>query len=121
MGLRMRLGLESDMMIVGEAANGADALAGVQTLHPDVVVIDYQMPGLDGLATLREARACGCASSFVMLSGHFSAAIAPMAIEAGAAAYVGKHESDIALLSAIRQAARRGPEGSIRHELMTRP
>ena len=110
-GLRMRLSLEADMSIVGEAGNGTDAIAELQSLQPDVVIVDYSMPGIDGLQTVREARAAGFSCSFVMFSGHHNEAIASLAIEAGAAAYVRKHEADTVLLSAIRQAAAFRPGG----------
>ena len=50
-GLQMRLALESDLQVVGEAASGAEALAVVRALQPDVVLMDIEMPGIDGLTT----------------------------------------------------------------------
>jgi DNA-binding NarL/FixJ family response regulator len=105
MGLKMRLGCEADMTVVGEATNGADALTEAKALNPDVVLIDYQMPVLDGLETVREARRNGLPASFVMLSGQDGKILGPIAREAGAAAYVGKYEPDAVLMAAIRRAA----------------
>ena len=49
-GLRMRLELEPDLVIVGEASDGPEALDLAQRLAPDVVVIDVEMPEMDGVA-----------------------------------------------------------------------
>ncbi len=48
-GLRVRFQLEPDMQVVGEASTGREALTLAQTLTPDVVLLDIQMPGMDGI------------------------------------------------------------------------
>jgi CheY-like chemotaxis protein len=48
-GLRMRLALEADFLVAGEAEDGVSALALMSELHPDVVVMDAQMPRMDGI------------------------------------------------------------------------
>ena len=52
----MRLSLESDLHVVGEAASGEEALAVVRSLQPDVILMDIEMPGLDGLVTTAAMR-----------------------------------------------------------------
>ena len=55
-GLRIWLALEPNMEVVGEASDGAEAISLAPTLHPDVVLMDVEMPGMDGIsatATLR--------------------------------------------------------------------
>ena len=104
-GLRMRLGLEADMIVVGEACDGSEALNDIRAFEPDVILIDYQMPVLNGLETIRTARECGCNCAFVMLSSNTSPILKSAAVDAGATAFIGKHDSDAALLAAIRQAA----------------
>jgi DNA-binding NarL/FixJ family response regulator len=104
-GLRMRLALESDVEVVGEAADGVAALEQVERLAPQVVLMDVEMPGLDGIATVRELRARSAGVAVVMLSMHDDAATVERALAAGAAAFVAKHRIDGALLAAIRQAA----------------
>jgi DNA-binding NarL/FixJ family response regulator len=113
-GLRMRLGLEPDMHIVAEAGCGADALRLSQMLHPDVVVMDVEMPGLDGIQTAEKLRTLTPGSAVVMLSIHDNTTIQARALEAGAAAFVGKHGSTDAVVAAIRRAAinREGPTQS---------
>jgi YesN/AraC family two-component response regulator len=49
-GLRLRLGLEADLLVVGEAGDGATALAQAQDLQPDIALVDVEMPGMDGVA-----------------------------------------------------------------------
>jgi len=55
-GLRMRLALEDDLIVVGEAADGPAALALAPELQPDVVLLDVQMPGMDGIDTAHALR-----------------------------------------------------------------
>lgn len=111
-GLRMRLSVEADIAVVGETGSGEDALIDAEALQPDVVLLDYRMSPMDGIETLRVLKATGSDASVVMLSGQEIASLAPRALQAGAAAFVSKHESAGVLLSAIRRAAslRRGGE-----------
>jgi DNA-binding NarL/FixJ family response regulator len=110
-GLRMRLELEPDLQVVGEAENGVAAVETVRALRPDVVVMDYEMPGLNGVDAVRALRAQGSEAGFVMLSIHDDAATVREALEAGATAFVPKHRGGDALLSAVRSAAvSRAPE-----------
>lgn len=104
-GLRMRLGVEVDMTVVGDTDSGLTALLDAEALLPDVILLDYRMTGLDGIETVRALKAGGCESAIVMLSGQESETLAPQALDAGAAFFVSKHESAETLLSAIRRAA----------------
>ncbi|HWQ14010.1 MAG TPA: response regulator transcription factor [Roseiflexaceae bacterium] len=101
-GLRMRLALEPDIEVVGEAEDGAAALAQAARLRPDVVLMDIEMPRMDGLAATAALRAVAPESAVVILSLHDSQALRAHARSAGAAAFVAKHESEAALLHAIR-------------------
>jgi DNA-binding NarL/FixJ family response regulator len=111
-GLRMRLALEPDVAVVGEAADGAAALRAVQTLAPDVVVMDVVMGEMDGLAATAALGVGGPAPAVVVLSLYDDAATRRRALEAGAAAFVGKHETAEVLLAAIRRAAGGGTSQS---------
>jgi DNA-binding NarL/FixJ family response regulator len=104
-GLRMRLSVEADIAVVGETGSGEDALIDAEALHPDVILLDYRMTPMDGIETLSALMATGSEASVVMLSGQEIASLAPRALQAGAAAFVSKHESSSVLLSAIRRAA----------------
>jgi DNA-binding NarL/FixJ family response regulator len=110
-GLRMRLQLEADMAVVGEAADGATALAAIAAAHPDVMVLDYEMPGMSGVDTLNALSGFRTELPVVMLSIHDNDAIKREAARAGAFAFVAKQETGDQLLKAIRSAA-----GSARRE-----
>jgi len=106
-GLRMRLGMEPDFTIVGEAADGRSAVESATEVCPDVVLMDIHIPILDGIqatAALRDA-VPGCA--VVMLSMQDDTDTRARARAAGAAGFVAKHQMETALAEAIRSAASR--------------
>jgi DNA-binding NarL/FixJ family response regulator len=104
-GLRMRLAMEPDFEVVGEAGDACNALAGVRSTRPHVVLTDIQMPGKDGLSLVADLRAIAPGCAVVMVSMQDDAATKARAKAAGAAGFVGKHEIDTALTQAIRFAA----------------
>lgn len=90
-GLRMLLDLEDDLQIVGEAADGDSALAAARALRPDVVLMDVEMPGVNGIsATGQLSRTEPCA--VVILSIHDDGVTRNRAKKAGARAFVAKQE-----------------------------
>jgi DNA-binding NarL/FixJ family response regulator len=107
-GLRMRLALETDITIIGEANTGAEALEQVQRLQPDIVLMDLTLPDMDGIAAIAAFRAAHTASAVVILSLQDDATIRARAQAAGAAAFVGKHEGVKTVLTMIRHAGQRG-------------
>ena len=106
-GLRMRLEMEPGFEVVGEAGDGCAAPACIRSSDADVVLMDIDMPGKDGIAVLRELMAGANSPAVVMVSMHDDAATRTRALAAGAAGFVGKHEIDSTLIEAIRLAARR--------------
>jgi DNA-binding NarL/FixJ family response regulator len=104
-GLRMRLELEPDLTIVGEARDGLEAVALAQALVPDVVVMDVEMPGLDGIGATKQLREKTPSMAIVMLSIHSDATTRARAREAGALAFVEKRAAIDVLLAEIRRAA----------------
>jgi DNA-binding NarL/FixJ family response regulator len=104
-GLRMALALEPDMTVVGEADNGQAVLELAAATHPDVIVMDLAMPGLDGAAATSALHAIAARCPVVMLSIYEDAASRRRALAAGAAAYVEKSTGLEPLLEAIRSAA----------------
>lgn len=83
---------------VSTAANGAEALSAAASLHPDVVVLDVDLAGEDGLALIPQLRTT---SRVVVLSSHGDTATRARARELGALAFVEKHEPAAELLGAI--------------------
>ena len=109
LGLRMWLGLEPDIMVVGEASSGETALELARTLRPDVIVMDVAMPGMDGIAATWALRTAAPNSAVVMLSLHDDPTTRQRAKEAGAVAFVAKDQLYAALLGELRHAAKDRP------------
>lgn len=105
----MRLAMEPDVAIVGETGDGARALDLAPVLEPDVVVMDVEMPGMDGITATRTMCSIAPRSAIVVLTMYDHARNRREAFNAGAAAFVGKHEASEALPAAIRQAASSRP------------
>jgi RNA polymerase sigma factor (sigma-70 family) len=101
-GLRMLLETQPDIQIVGEAANGREAVQQAQLLCPDVVVIDIAMPELNGIEATAQIREVCPATQFVILSMYSSAEHVFRAFQAGALGYVLKESADVELFQAIR-------------------
>lgn len=105
-GLGMRLHMEPDIQIIGEASTGKEALRLAQALAPDVVLMDVEMPEMDGIEATAALRATVSTSAVVILSIHDDAQMRGRAQAAGAVAFVEKRGATDRLLAAIRQAAR---------------
>jgi len=103
--LRGRFQLEADIEVVGEASSGSEALVLAQSLTPDVVLMDVEMPEMDGIAATAALRRVIPQSAVVMLSIHDDAPTRERALAAGAVALVEKRGATETLLAAIRQAA----------------
>lgn len=101
-GLVMRLALENDLSVVGEAHTGGEALDLIAQLHPDVVLMDVAMPGMDGLTAVETLHAAHNPTRVIILTIHDDPVMRARALAAGVAAFIGKHEPTERLLSAIR-------------------
>src|SRR5438067_2064783 len=86
-GLRRRLLLEPDILVVGEASSGEEALELVQSLDPDIVLMDVEMPGMDGITATEAMRDSTPQSTVVMMSIHDDVRTRALALAAGAAAF----------------------------------
>jgi DNA-binding NarL/FixJ family response regulator len=102
-GLRMRLGLEPDLVVIGEAEDGQAAIDLVSARSPDVIVLDLEMPGMDGIATAQALRTIAPEGEVIILSIHGDTAARKRALAAGAAAFVEKNAGIEPLLTAIRR------------------
>lgn len=105
-GLRMRLTMEPDITVVGEASTGEEALVLVRSLAPDIVLMDVEMPGMDGITTAEILRSNIPQSAVVMLSIYDDIHTRARAQAAGAAGFVEKRGAIEALLTTIRQTAK---------------
>ena len=103
--LRMRLGLEPDMQVLGETGDGESALDLVQKLRPRVVLMDIEMPRMDGITATEALHGLVPQSAVVISSLLSDNATRARARKAGAVAFVEKHEGEAPLIAAIRQAA----------------
>lgn len=101
-GLRTFLELQEDMEIVGEAAGGEEAVALVQELLPDVVLMDLVMPGVDGVEATRRIRDVSPATKVIALTSFTDDKTVFASIKAGAAGYLLKDVRPQALSDAIR-------------------
>ncbi len=101
-GLRMRLLMEPDIEVIGEASSGEQALELVNVLSPDIVLMDVEMPGMDGITTTATLRANTPQSAVVMMSIHDDTQTRARAQAAGAAAFVEKSGTLEVLLSTVR-------------------
>ncbi len=106
--LARMLAEEPDLEIVGEAADGKQAVELAQTLQPDIVLMDVSMPVMDGIEATRAIRAGSPQVQVVGLSMFEDAEQAQRMRQAGAADYVAKTSATEVLLSAIRASAHRG-------------
>jgi DNA-binding NarL/FixJ family response regulator len=102
-GLTMRLALEPDVRVVGEAGDGRQALDLVEKLAPDVVIMDVIMPDLDGIAATSILLERFPELKVVILSLHADARTRRRAAEAGAVDFIEKRAGVEELLAAIRR------------------
>jgi len=105
-GLRMILEGEPDMEIVGEAADGAEAVALVKASRPDVLLLDVQMPGVDGLDAMTQLAATATATRVLMLTTFDLDEYVYRAMRAGASGFLLKDMPGEDIAVAVRQAAR---------------
>ncbi|SFJ96219.1 two component transcriptional regulator, LuxR family [Streptosporangium canum] len=101
-GLRTFLGLQDDLDVVGEAADGAEAVALVESLAPDVLLLDLKMPVLDGLGTLLRLEEHGLSPRVLVLTSVGDREDVAPAMRAGASGFLYKDVDPAALVQAIR-------------------
>jgi len=101
-GLRTFLSLQEDLDVVGEAADGAEAVALVESLAPDVLLLDLRMPVLDGLGALLLLGERGLSPRVLVLTSVSDRGDVAPAMRAGAAGFLYKDVEPAALVHAIR-------------------
>ncbi len=104
-GFRLILQTQDDMEVVGESGDGRDAVEKAAALHPDVVLMDVTMPGLNGIEATRRIREVAPLSHVLALSVHRDGVYVREIVRAGAEGYILKESADTELLSAVRAVA----------------
>ena len=104
-GLRMFLGLDPELEVVGEAVNGAEAVAQAEALRPDVVLMDLIMPVMSGLEATAEIRRRGLPTQVIVVTSVIEEAAVTAVISAGAIGYLLKDTEADELRRAIKAAA----------------
>ena len=104
-GFRRMLEDEPDMDVVGEAGDGEEAIRAARKLHPQVVVMDCALPGMNGLDATRQILKESPETAVLMLSMHTENTWVRQAIDAGAKGYMLKNAMELELGGAIRKVA----------------
>lgn len=104
-GFRRMLEDESDLVVVGEAGSGEEAIRLAKSLKPDVIVMDCALPGASGLVATRKILEGHPQTAVLMLSMHSEDTLVRQALDAGARGYVLKSAVDLELAAAIRRVA----------------
>jgi DNA-binding NarL/FixJ family response regulator len=105
-GIRMILSAQPDMEVVAEAKNGSEAVVEAEKAQPDVVIMDVNMEGLNGIEGARRIAEISPRSRVLALSMHRDAVYVREMLRAGAKGYLVKDADDDALLDAVRAVAR---------------
>ena len=105
-GLKAVLGTAKDIVVIGEAKTGREAVTMAERFKPDVVVMDLSMPELDGTAATKEIVEKGLGTRVLVLTMHAEDDYLVPLMEAGAAGYLVKSAADRDLVDAVRAVAR---------------
>lgn len=102
-GIRLLLGSQPDIQVVGEASDGGDAFHKTQDLQPDVVLMDIGMPGVNGLDATQKIKRAFPNVKVLILTQHDNDEYVHRILQAGASGYVLKRSAGGELVGAIRQ------------------
>jgi len=104
-GFRKILEDDPEIVVSGEAGDGAEAVRVAQELHPTVVVMDYALPGMSGVLATRRILEQSPRTGVLMLSMHSEETCVRHAFDAGARGYLLKNAMDLELVSAVKRVA----------------
>jgi DNA-binding NarL/FixJ family response regulator len=104
-GIRLLLEIEPDIQVVGQAGDGGAALEQVEALHPDVVLMDVRMPGMDGVAATRELSRRHPEVKVIILTTFEDDETVFEGLQAGASGYLLKDISSEEMAQAVRKVA----------------
>lgn len=118
-GVRNLLEQEADISVVGEAVDGNEALRLAKELQPDVLVLDMEMPGLQGVEVARRLRAADSSVRILALSAYDDRQYILSLLASGAAGYLIKEEAPDTIVDAVRGVAR-GEDGWLSRRVSAR-
>ena len=104
-GLRQVLESDPHLRVVSEVGDGATALEQIQSLHPDVAVLDIELPGLDGLDLARNLQSLRCPVAILILSMHKEEQVVNAALDAGVKGYILKENAVAEAVKAVKAVA----------------
>ena len=118
-GVAAMVATETDMLLAGEAADGVEAVAAFERLRPDIVLLDLQMPRMNGLEVLAAVRQLDPAARVIVLTTYDGDVQALRALKAGASGYLLKTSLRKELIDAVRavHSGRRYILAEIAHEI----
>ncbi len=102
-GISQLIDQQPDLRVCGGASSGPEALAALDRLEPDLMLVDISLPGMDGIELIKAVRKRAARLPLLVLSMHDESLYAERAVRAGAKGYVMKHASAETLLAAIRR------------------
>lgn len=102
-GISQLIDQQPDLRVCGGASSGPEALAALDRLEPDLMLVDISLPGMDGIELIKAVRKRAARLPLLVLSMHDESLYAERAVRAGAKGYVMKHASAETLLTAIRR------------------
>ncbi|MFN8157010.1 MAG: response regulator transcription factor [Candidatus Nanopelagicales bacterium] len=105
-GIVRGLTMSGRVKVLGDAGDGREGLELIRAASPDVAVVDYQMPDLDGLDVVRAVVRDGLPTAVLLLSAITDSAVVFAALEAGARGYLAKDASRADVVSAVEEVAR---------------
>ena len=115
------LAAERDMELIGAAADGPEALNQLQSLKPDLLLLDLVLPKLDGLEVLRRLPETGCKCPVIVLSGFMNSQVVADCAALGAAYFMPKPCDTAALMERVRQIGGAGSEDAALEGIDCRP
>lgn len=118
-GIRNRLEKEPDILVVGEAGDGEEALSLVEELQPDVLLLDMELPGLTGVEVARRLKGTSSPVRILALSAYDERHYIQSLLADGAAGYLVKEEAPESIVEAVRGVAR-GEEGWLSRRVASR-
>jgi DNA-binding NarL/FixJ family response regulator len=102
--LHIAMEQEKDVRVIGVATSGEEAISIAETEQPDVVLMDIEMPGMDGIEAIRKVKAVDPDARVVVVSAHQGELIFAKAVEAGASGFLSKETALRELVSSVRLA-----------------